>query len=343
MQIAFARRAALVVAAAACAAILPQAAQAGWLRGVNLNAYSPGTYGTPSSDASLKRAAADGANSVEILVTWYSPSTLSSQVAPDPSLTPSDAAVLHAMQTARSLGLSAVLKPQVNIYGGAWRGAIRPLDRNAWFASYQGFIDHYALLAQQGGASMLVVGDELKSMSGAADTGRWESIIGAARQRFAGRLTYAANFDEYQNVGFWPSLDYIGVDAYFPLSWEPDPSVPALVSAWSERCYLAGLEQVSALAGKPVLFTEIGYRSRPYATASPGVWNAFAPPDPQAQANAYEAAYEAFAGQPWFAGMYWWNWPAVLPASGQNSDYPPVLKPAEGVMSAWNAKLAAAG
>jgi glycosyl hydrolase family 113 len=123
----------------------------------------------------------------------------------------------------------------------------------------------------------------------------------------------------------------------------PDPPVSELVSAWSERGYVAALGQASALAGKPVLFTEIGYRSQPYAAAHPGVWDTFAPPDPQAQANAYEAAYEVFSGQPWFAGMYWWNWPALLPADGQDSDYPPILKPAENVMSAWNARLRAAG
>jgi len=54
------------------------------------------------------------------------------------------------------------------------------------------------------------------------------------------------------------------------------------------------------------------------------------------QQNANEAAYEVFAGQPWFAGIYWWSWPATLPANGWNSDY----KPSEDVMRSWNARLA---
>jgi len=69
------------------------------------------------------------------------------------------------------------------------------------------------------------------------------------------------------------------------------------------------------------------------------LWNS-EPVDLTAQADAYEAAYEAFLGRPWFAGMYWWNWPAALPTSGSTDDYPSYLKPAESVMTSWNAALA---
>ncbi len=46
---------------------------------------------------------------------------------------------------------------------------------------------------------------------------RWRRLISEVRERYTGRLTYAANFDQYELVTFWDDLDVIGVNAYFPL------------------------------------------------------------------------------------------------------------------------------
>jgi hypothetical protein len=337
-----ARRVALALAglAVACFAV-PRAAQAEWQRGVAYTAYSANAYGASASDASLTRLAENGNSHVAIVVTVYMTDGTSTSVAATSS-TPTDGAILHAMQTARSLGLRVTLKPQIDLLAGGWRGGIAPTDPAAWFDSYETTIDHYADLARQGGASMYEVGTELKTMSGPAYTARWQQLIDGVRERFGGRLTYAANWDEFQQVGFWRNLDYIGVDAYWPIASTSDQPVSALVSAWSSRGYIASLRHVSALNGKPVLFTEIGYRSVVGATIHPGIWDSVAAYDAQEQANAYEAAYEAFASQPWFAGLYWWSWPAALPANGWNGDYTPTFKPAESVMTSWNARLAAA-
>jgi hypothetical protein len=335
----FARPLALACALLAVCAAAP-AAHAAWQRGVNLNTYLPDSYS--ASDGSLARAAADGNDSVAILATWYSPDPTSTAIAPDPARTPTDASVLHAMRVARGLGMRVVLKPQLNIDTGSWRGAIQPADPEAWFASYQLFIDHYADLARQGGADMLVIGTELKTMSGWSYSAQWQAIVDGIEQRFAGKLTYAANYDEYKYVSFWSRLDYVGVDAYFTLAGASDPSLDSLVSAWSGRGYVEELERAAALTGKPVLFTEIGYRSEPDTALHPNLWSSIADYDMGAQAEAYEAAFRAFAGRPWFAGMYWWNWPATPALNGWNGDYPPLMKPAEAVMAKWNAALSPA-
>jgi serralysin len=243
------------------------------------------------------------------------------------------------MAAARSLGLKVTLKPQVDLITGAWRGTIAPTDPNAWFTSYEAMIDHYADLAKQGGATMLVIGTEFKTMSGAAYTARWQQIIAGIRQRFSGRLTYAANWNEYQQVRFWGDLDFIGVDAYYPLSELPAPALSQLVSAWTSRGYVNALQSVSQQYGKQVLFTEIGYRSIVGAAVTPNIWNSQALYSMDEEANAYEAAFRAFSGKSWFAGMYWWSWPAALPANGWNGDYTPTYKPAEDVMRSWNQRL----
>jgi hypothetical protein len=316
----------------------PASAHADWQRGVDFTTYSASTYGSAASDASLARAAASGNDSVSIVVTQYMDNPASSSIRAN-GATPTDASVLHAMRTARSLDLQVNLKPQVDLVSGAWVGTIAPADPDAWFASYEAMIDHYAELARQGGASMLVMGTELKTMSGAAYTARWQQIIAGLRQRFPGKLTYAANWNEYKQVQFWGSLDSIGVDGYFPLTDSPAPTVSQLVSAWTSRGYVDGLRAISQAFGRQVLFTEIGYRSIVGAAISPNIWNSQALYSMDEEANAYEAAYRVFAGKPWLAGMYWWSWPATLPTGGWNGDYTPTYKPAEDVMRSWNAKL----
>ena len=112
------------------------------------------------------------------------------------------------------------------------------------------------------------------------------------------------------------------------------------MSAWNSRGYITSLRNEAFATGKPVVFTEIGYRSLPETSIHPGWWDTSSIVDLAAQSNAYEAAYEAFAGRGWFAGMYWWNTPAGLPSDGNNTDYLSYLKPAENVVSRWNATLA---
>jgi hypothetical protein len=314
-------------------AVAVPAAQAAWQRGANFNTYTPGAYGTSNADASLARLKSDGNDSVEIIATWYQ-----SKIAPDPTRSPSDASVLHAMQQARALGLKVTLKPHVNVNDGTWRGLIAPTDGAAWWASYRAMIQHYADLANQGGATMLVVGTEMQSMTLA--TARWQTVISDARARFSGKLTYAANYTEFQQIQFWNSLDYIGVDAYFALTNTIGDTVATLKGRWTSWGWKTALKNVSTAFGKPVLFTEIGYRSTADTALHPGMWDTPGAVDLAAQAKAYEAFYEAFEGETWFAGAYWWNWPAQIgPSPGWDSDYPSIGKPAEDIMKSWNAKL----
>ncbi len=58
---------------------------------------------------------------------------------------------------------------------------------------------------------------------------------------------------------------------------------------------------------KPVLFTEVGYRSTDYAAEQP--WNNSAPNglNTQQQADCYEAFFESWANVPWFAGAEFWG------------------------------------
>jgi hypothetical protein len=106
----------------------------------------------------------------------------------------------------------------------------------------------------------------------------WVELIRAVREVYAGRLTYAANFDNYRNVGFWQQLDVMGINGYFELRGYTDRELgePELRAAFRRR-WRQVLEQVREfrqrhdLGEMPFIFTELGYTRRRNSTVEP--WN----------------------------------------------------------------------
>lgn len=105
---------------------------------------------------------------------------------------------------------------------------------------------------------------------------KWRELIARLRERFPGPLGYAANFDQYQDVGFWDALDLIGINAYFSLREEVYPYRNSrelyrqLAEGW--RKVLGEIQAVRnerGLLGKPVIFTELGYTYRANSTIQP--------------------------------------------------------------------------
>lgn len=119
----------------------------------------------------------------------------------------------------------------------------------------------------------------------------WRRLIADVRQRFDGKLTYAANFDQYQDVAFWDALDLIGVNAYFPLRGASDAPaaprdlLPLFQDRWRE--VLGAIDTMRSQRGldQPVLFTEIGYTARAGATLEPWAKDGIAILQPEARAN----------------------------------------------------------
>lgn len=336
-----------ILLAAALAVAVPAPAHAAGLRsdfqrGFTLTAYNAGAYDIGAAPR-IRKMAADGSDHAAVFTRWFMDTPASSHIAPDPARTPSDASILRTIVLARAAGLQVTLKPQIGIKTGDWIGDARPADATVFWIDYRRMLLHYADLAQQAGASMLVVGTEMRTLD--SDAGRWRRLIGEVRLHFSGKLTYAADFTEFERVPFWDSLDYVGVDAYFALAdaSNPAPSVDELARAWSSRGYLARLSAVSRRTGKRVVFTEIGYRPIHSAAVHPNEWDAVDTLDLGAQARAYEAFYEAVAIQPWMAGVYWWE---ANTDEWWVKDYSPLGKPAEQVMARWDASApppAAAG
>jgi hypothetical protein len=230
---------------------------------------------------------------------------------------------------AKQKGIKTMLKPQIWI-SGSYTGAFTlssEADWQTWENNYRQYIMEYAHLADSVGIELFCVGTELK-LAVEKRPDFWSSLIDSIKTFYKGKLIYAANWDDYQFVPFWSKLDYIGIDGYFPLSAAAAPEVKDLVTIWQDT--IMGINKYRITQNKDVIFTEIGYKSVDACAHEP--WNPTSSNlNLQAQANATQAFFEAFANKPWFKGAFFWKWYPRHQTSGgaNNKDYTPQNKPAE--------------
>ena len=262
----------------------------------------------------------------------------------------SDSGLVVTALEAKKRGIQTVLKPHLWIRrnnDGKWRADI-DFDSQAkwdvWWDNYRTFMLHYAHVAEESGMEVLCIGTELRSTV-VKHPEQWRRLIADIRKIYGGALTYSANwYEEFEEVSFWADLDFIGVQAYFPLKDSRDVAV--LKAAW--KGHLDKIKRVHDRVGKPVLFTEVGYRSTADAPVEPWLWRSDADVDDELQAVCYEAMMQAVWAQPWLAGIYIWKWfPEDVRPDGDVGDahrrrserfqkgFTPQGKLAEGVLARW--------
>ncbi len=309
-------------------------------KGVVLGIFKA-SEGMSHYQASLEEIAALGASHLSVPVFFLQDSVHSTTHFSRPSdgATPEqhDRVVREVIDYGHRLGLKVLLTPIVNIDRPGrkeWRGTISPGNWDAWFESYRGFIRHYAVLAAEMDVEYLSVGTELVSAEGFTE--RWREIIAEVRGIYPGQLTYSANWDQQDHVGFWDDLDYLGISAYFELAESTDPTVEELVSAW--RPVKERLRRWQSRWNKPLLFTEIGYMSQSGVAGHPWNYVSEEPLDLEAQRRCYEALRLAWEGEDRFAGLYLWIWePDKLGMADRGYNF--AGKPAEGVVRDWYRSL----
>ncbi|WP_340064575.1 glycoside hydrolase family 113 [Ascidiimonas aurantiaca] len=240
-----------------------------------------------------------------------------------------------AEETCRLLkqqGLKVMLKPQIWIWGGVFTGTIRMSNEKQWQAfeaSYEAYILANAKLAQKVNAELFCIGTEMYGFVEARPQ-FWERLIQKVRSVYDGKLTYAENWDSFHKVPFWEQLDYIGIDAYFPLSETKTPQVEELRKAWQK--HKEQIRKVQQTTGIPVLFTEYGYRSIDFTAKEPWKFDSDSGQiNTSAQNNALMALYEEFWPEKWFAGGFLWKWFDYHHRAGgiTNKQFTPQNKPAE--------------
>jgi hypothetical protein len=306
-----------------------------------------GQFSSASANQAFQTIASLGSNSIELSARIWTQSGTTNTVIADPAKTESDASLLAGFQAAHAAGLSVVFKAAISPLNGTPTSSLAPSDVGSFFASYKAEIVHLASIAQAGGVETFAIGNEMSSLSGPQYRGYWTDLISAVRQVYHGELTYAAATDEASKVSFWDQLDTIGVNTYPPLTSSNTPTVQDLVHAWSEvptnPYYAAAFEYKSpvdflhALSeqyGKPVLMTEVGYRSIDGTAIAPGSLNT-GTSDPAAQADAYNAFFQVWSAQggSWLKGVEFWQWD--LNNQPNTTGYSVMGKPAEAVVSQY--------
>jgi parallel beta-helix repeat protein len=282
-------------------------------------------YGFEVMQGAFDQMISAGANWVALVDTWYQTTRTATEIQPVVGKSHSDDELTSTIVALKGRGLRVLMKPHVDVLDESWRGTIRPDEAalDAWFASYEAYLRRCARIAKEAGADMLCLATELSALSTPELAARWGAMAAAARQEFSGPITCALNWDELDNPLSHPLIalcDPVGLDAYYPLSDERDPSLETLLAGWEDyggvhgsHRWLDRLRAWQAAHGKSVVFTELGYTSRDYAAREP--WDRCEPGEACAfdlnvdlQTRCLDAVQRTFLGEPWMLGFFWWNW-----------------------------------
>lgn len=244
--------------------------------------------------------------------------------------------VKHYVENLQKQHIRVMLKPQIWVWQGEFTGYIKMTHEEDWEVletSYSDFILTYAKVAEETNVDLFCIGTELESFVDERPA-YWKKLIVDIKKIYKGKLTYAANWNEYDRTPFWSDLDYIGIDAYFPLSDKKTPTLEDCKKGWS--AYKSDLKAFSKTHHKRILFTEYGYRSVDYAAKAP--WKAdrdMTTVNMEAQSNAMQSLFDEIWGEDWFAGGFVWKWFHDDDAVGGENDtqFTPQNKPAEAIIT----------
>ena len=238
----------------------------------------------------------------------------------------------------RKSNIKLMVKPQIWVWNGEFTGTIKMTNEADWKnleKTYSAFILDFAAISQRLNAEIFCIGTELEQFVKHRPD-YWKQLILDIKKVYKGKLTYAANWDEYKRTPFWSDLDFIGIDAYFPLSDLKTPTFEAAMKGWEKHKPV--IKSYADKFSKPILFTEFGYRSVDYTAAKP--WETsrvLKSVNFVGQTNTTKALFETFWHEPWFSGGFVWKWFHNYKASGgiDNNRFTPQNKPVEAVFKAY--------
>lgn len=356
---------------ALCLLAAPPALAAPAFKGMSYTAFGPANVlESAGSNTSLLKMQQMGTDTVAINTWWFQTAYNSNAVQEeDNHFSATTSSIANCIDYIHNtLHMKVLLKPMLDVDDGNWRAYIAPSDPDAWFGynagnpyvnassvpvagSYGDYIGKMADVAQQHHAEMFSIGCEMNNMENAVNTTRWSHLISNVRNRYAGPLTYSANWSTagtgpagnvaggYTTVPFWSQLDYVGIDAYFNLTNSNSPTQTQLNTAWTNIANSIENWRSNVANGastKRLIFTEVGYASYDGSNRTPYSGPGTQVVDTNEQAMSYRALMTAMSQKPWWDGAFWWNWTTSAAAGGTNDkNYTPQNKPAQQVLGEY--------
>lgn len=230
------------------------------------------------------------------------------------------------IRSARKQKQRILLKPQIWLMDGTYTGHLDFKSDKEWAsfeASYRTYLLHYLESDLCRSVDALCIGTEFEN-SVEKRPQFWKALISEIRKVYSGPITYAANWDVYREFDFWEDLDAIGVNAYFPIDRDHWKKWKVQMKSFSDK------------TGKPVIFTEFGYRSVEATRKKP--WEGWQdrPVSEKEQKEALELLLKTFWTRDessWFKGGFLWKW-HLIPSQKMSYGYTVQDKGAERVVKA---------
>ncbi len=283
-----------------------------------------GSYDTDVSSLELQKMRAAGGTIVQLLVF----ARIFRLDGPEIGMQPGywDRILRGGILRAKAAGLRTMVKLQMWGPGfdkGKFSADIQmtnAADWRAFMANYRTYVLHYAHFAAETGTDILCIGTELAQASrSAAIAGEWRALAAEVRSVYSGPLTYAAHHTEVAEVPFWDSMDYIGINGYYPVAKLPGA--------------MDDLEHLSVRWNRPVIFTEAGFASSSYALTEPWRPGPYQAPHDSVRLDLQAEGWETLLAELWrrdfIWGVYVWKWhPNPTWGGPTNADHTPQGKPA---------------
>lgn len=242
----------------------------------------------------------------------------------------------ECIRMANKSGLKTMLKPHVWVIGEGWPGKFDLNSEEEWLtweSSYHDYILTFAKIAEEESVDLFCIGTEFR-IAVVKREKFWRQLIKDVRAIYKGDVTYASNWDNYENVHFWDDLDYIGTDAYFPLSKEKVPQLEELLTGWKKQAQ--ELKAYSEKWEKKIIFTEYGFRSIEYPNAHFDKDESKLEPHMENQKVCYQAFFQVIWTEDWFVGGFLWKWKfRENPGGVADHNYTPQNKPAAEVIQKY--------
>ncbi|MFF4314109.1 glycoside hydrolase family 113 [Streptomyces sp. NPDC001507] len=242
-----------------------------------------------------------GANSVSVSFPFYTKNGTSDEVWAG-AKTPTPQRLERVLKVFKDAGFRTRLRPIMDESSlkpeDGWRGDVEPASRSAWFASYKKLVTPYLEAADAAKTNTFVIGTELNSLEG--DPG-WNTLVDSAEKTFSGEIAYDANWDNYVTGRINMPVNYLGVDAYFPVKVPDTAPVKDLVDGWDKW-----LDRKATGSLPNILVSESGIGAMNGAYHAPGDFYSHRKVNTKVQANWYTAVCQVVQERH-MQGVYWWS------------------------------------